>query len=217
MKKISILILAIVVLSSCKNSVAGNSIVIGSMREGILLDSPKIYAIDENGTPISISPPFSDANEAEWSPDLQWIVYQTEDTAKDTDPQIIIVKSDGTEKKVLTNTTHPCGFEPTWSPDGNQIAAYFCSTDGENGIYTVDISCIGNGQSCVFDYHFIVEGGGIPSWSSDGKQLAFWISSKQIAVVSIESPENIKVISPKDAECYDLDWSPIDDEIAVSC
>jgi TolB protein len=217
MKKISVFILVIMMLSSCKNSMTGNSIVIGSMREGILLESLKFYALDETGTPISFSPPFSDAYKADWSPNHEWVVYQTEDTAKAIDPQVFVVKADGTDKKTLTNDAYPCGNEPTWSPDGNQIAAFFCAKDNKDGIYVVDVSCIANKQDCGFDYRYVAPPGSMPSWSSDGKQLTFWTPSYQLAVVSVESIGDIKIISPKDMKCYEAAWSPVSDEIAVSC
>ncbi|HLO15206.1 MAG TPA: hypothetical protein VK206_10280 [Anaerolineales bacterium] len=212
MKKKLILILLVILCASCTHNIVGNSIVIGSSRESILLGSSKIYAIDETGVEVSISPPFSDASNAQWSPNRQWIVYQTQDI----NSQLIIVKSDSSQKFTLTNNSYPCGLEPTWSPNGKQIAAYFCASDRQDGIYAVDVSCIAEGQDCMFDHHFIVEGR-MPSWSSDGKQLTFWRAGNQVFVDSIASPDNMKMVSPKDRDCYESAWSPLGDEIAMRC
>src|SRR5258707_4179219 len=100
MKKRLIFIFSVILLVSCSHNMAGNSIVIGSSRESILLDSSKIYAIDETGAKMSISPPFSDASNADWSPDRQWIVYETEGVEPH---QIFIMSSNGKQKFRLTN------------------------------------------------------------------------------------------------------------------
>jgi Tol biopolymer transport system component len=75
MKKLSILSILIIVLSSCNKSVPGNSIVIGSVRANLLLVSPRIYAMDENGAKKPISVPFSDISNADWSPDGTRIAF----------------------------------------------------------------------------------------------------------------------------------------------
>lgn len=207
-----------IVLSACGSRVPpSNHIVIGSTR--------KIYAIDEKGAKVSVSPPFSyydvstPSSSVQWSPNREWVIYQTEVTAAPNAPQVFIVKADGTKKFELTNDEHGCGRGPVWSHDGSQIASYFaCNKNGQNGIYTVDVSCLTNGQECTFDYRFIVQGI-TPSWSFDGSQIAFLTSDKQISVVSVEDPTNVKVISPSDVECLSLGlaWSPVNNEIAASC
>jgi dipeptidyl aminopeptidase/acylaminoacyl peptidase len=71
----------------------------------------------------------------------------------------------------LTNLTQPFGgthYEPTWSPDGTQIA--FTSTrDGTGEIYTMDSDDGGN-QTRLTD---TVAVNRQPSWSPDGLTIAF--------------------------------------------
>ena len=141
-------------LSACGSRVPpSNHIVIGSTR--------KIYAIDEKGAEVSVSPPFSyydvsaPSSSVQWSPNREWVIYQTEETASPDDPQVFIVRADGTTKLELTNDDLRSGRNPVWSPDGNQIAAYFWDGfwdgNGQSGIYTVDVSCLTKGQECTFD------------------------------------------------------------------
>ena len=203
-----------------------NRIVIGSTRD--------VYAIDEKGAEISVFPPFSfydvsaPSSSVQWSPNHEWVVYQTEETASPDDPKIFIVKADGTKKFELTNNDQSSvnyqrsGENPVWSPDGNQIAAYFWNgfwdSNGQDGIYIVDVSCLSKGQDCVFQYRYLVKGSS-PSWSFDGKQMAFLSSDKQVSVVSIKNPEDAKTISPNNVECLavGLAWSPVNNEIVGSC
>jgi len=217
MKKILIIISIgiIIVLSACGSRVPpSNHIVIGSTR--------KIYAIDEKGVKISVSPPFSyydvsaPSSSVQWSPNHKWVVYQTEDKAGPY-PHIFVAKADGTEKIELTNADHRRGYGPVWSPDGDQIATYFGGGNEQDGIYIIDTSCLVKGHICAFDYRFILEEGFSPSWSFDGKQLAFLSPDKQASVISIDNPEDVKTISPKDIICYELAWSPVNNEIAASC
>jgi Tol biopolymer transport system component len=217
MRKVLIIILTAIViaLSACGNRLPpSNHIVVGSNRA--------IYAIDEKGTELTVFPPFSKyeasapSSRVQWSPNHEWVVYQTEDKAGPY-PHIFVVKADGTEKIELTNADHRRGYGPVWSPDSNQIAAYFGGGNGQDGIYIIDMSCLAKGQKCTFDYHFILEEGYSPSWSFGEKRLAFLSSDKQVSVVSIENPGDVKIISPSDVECYELAWSPVNDEIVASC
>ena len=212
MKKVLICILTLTVLFACSNAVEGNSIVVSAVQDGFLFDSQEFYAVKETGEKISMPVPFSWSVNAQWSPDRQWVAYETDDI----NPQVVISKWDGSVRISLTNDTYTRGGEPAWSPDGNQIAAYFQDTDNQYGLYIVDVSCIFTNQECVPEYRFITQGGGFPTWSPDGKQLAFW-SDNQIFVISIATLEEAKRITPEELVCLDPDWSPFGDEIAVRC
>lgn len=208
----------VIALEACGSRVPpSNRIVIESTR--------KTYAIDEKGAETSVSLPFSEydvsapSSRVQWSPNREWVIYQTEETAAPDDPRVVIVKADGTQKYELTNDDHRSGRGPVWSPSGSQIVANFWGGNGQDGIYIVDVSCLAKGQECVFDYHFILKEGATPSWSFDEKQLAFLSPDKQVSVVSIENPRDVKVISPSNVECLALGlaWSPVNNEIAASC
>jgi Tol biopolymer transport system component len=223
MKKVlTVIFVGLVIASSaCGTRVPPpNRIVIGSTRD--------VYAIDEQGAEIAVSPPFAfydvsaPSSRVQWSPNREWVIYQTEETASPDDPKVFIVKADGTKKFELTNHDLRSGRGPVWSPDGNQIASTFWNgfwdDNGTYGIYIVDVSCLSKGQDCIFEYRYLVRGSS-PSWSFDGKQMAFLSSNKQVSVVSIENPEDVRIISPNNVECLavGLAWSPVNNEIAASC
>ena len=159
----SILVGLVITSSACGTRVPPpNRIVIGSTRD--------VYAIDEKGVKISVSPPFSfydvsaPSSSVQWSPNHEWVVYQTEETASPDDPKIFIVKADGTKKFERTdNDQHSGNYQrsgenPAWSPEGNQIAAYFWNGFWDSrkaGIYIVDVSCFTKGQDCNFEYRYL--------------------------------------------------------------
>lgn len=78
----------------------------------------------------------------DWSPDGQWIAYQSNDGS--TNSEIWIMRRDGSEKQRITHTTNNgWSRSPSWSPDG-QFLAYISNQNGSMGsdlgdIYIVNI------------------------------------------------------------------------------
>ena len=97
---------------------------------------------------------------------------------RDGNPEIYVMDADGGNQRRLTNNRHD-DWSPSWSPDGKRIA-FVSERDGhprKNGfgiaseIYVMDPSPDGgNPQNLTNnpsdDYS--------PSWSPDGKRIAFW-------------------------------------------
>ena len=73
---------------------------------------------------------------------------------------IYTVNGDGTGLKMLTT-----GLDPTWSPDGKQIAFVRWTTPG--GLYIMDAD--GSNEFLLFDPPLMIS----PRWSSDGKKIVF--------------------------------------------
>ena len=93
----------------------------------------------------------------QWSPDGQHLLFRSNTNVLQT------MNADGTELTSLNVT----GYNPTWSPDGSQIAydtgtqIYVMNADGTN---PVNLSAIaGNGTN--------------PAWSADGTQIVYMVFS----------------------------------------
>ncbi len=74
-----------------------------------------------------------------WSPDGKYIAYTitTDDGHKYISSEIYKVKSDGTEKLQITNTSDILEMNPCWSPDGKKIVF----NDVKSGaIYSIELS-----------------------------------------------------------------------------
>jgi len=114
-----------------------------------------------------------------WSPDRTQIAYPSSGDAVAEDPQdeeIYVMRSDGSEKRRLTNDRIADG-SPAWSPDGERIA--FAHTPGSgseeakgvivvmnaDGSSRVEITDHSGTEDIVYD--------SLPDWSPDGSLIAF--------------------------------------------
>ena len=116
---------------------------------------------------------------------------------------------DGSSVQKLTDT----GFEhdPVWSPDGGWLA-FTSLRDAAPGVYVMKADGSGSGLRRVTE-------GSSPSWSSDGRQLAF-VSTKPLRLMTIHvDGSNLRevLLSSTDfAGFEDPAWSPDGRRIAFS-
>lgn len=138
-------------------SSANNRLMVGAERYyGIFgTDSTQyIFSLEESKkTNIKL---FSDLpRSVELSPDGQWIVFGITESTGDgfSEDRIYIMRADGTQQ---TRVPIPyTGEDPTWSPDGKQIA--FFGFGSEPGIYIANIECLLRGESCTPAPRLLVE------------------------------------------------------------
>ena len=154
------------------------------------------------------------------SPDLQKLAFVSN---RDGNEQIFIMNALGSEwlsdpsewEKISTNNG-VYDLDPTWSYDGSKIA--FTRTGLTNSsIYLMNPD--GSDQRLLVDGEVFV-GASHPSWSPDGKSLAFsaWTSENisKIYTTSIENPDP-KIRFNTDSSDYYPSWSPTGDSIAFMC
>ncbi len=131
---------------------------------------PDLYVVDpksREATPL-LSEQGSQSN-AEVSPDGRQIVY--ENRAPGTSSQISLLEPDGTTRQ-LTNMKRGAS-DPTWSPDGSQIAfAGFRRRDGDRRPDS-DIFVMNADGSHIRRLAGTPRPDGHPDWSPDGSQIVF--------------------------------------------
>ena len=163
----------------------GNRIVFFSNRDGHPDIIPgwftyEIYVMDaDGGNPQNLTNSPNDDRNPSWSPDGKRIVFVSDRDGFKNDDRVItyeiyVMDADGSNPQNLTNDLND-DRNPSWSPDGKRIAfasrreGHFKGAFGiTDEIYVMDAD--GGNQRRLTenrqnDWH--------PSWSSDGKRIAF--------------------------------------------
>lgn len=128
---------------------------------------------------------------------------------------VAVLHENGDVKRL---TKDHASFEPTFSPDGSEIAY----TNGSEGLW---------GECCGFDEHriYIMNSDGTdqrrlvpgehfddePDWSPDGGEIAFVRDNTDLMVVDA-SGQDARLVYRHDVEVSDPTWSPDGERIAFS-
>lgn len=125
---------------------------------------------------------------------------------------------DGSDLRRLTAAVGVESFAPSWSPDGKQIAFLRRSAHSqseEDGLWVIDAD--GSNLRQLAKAAFLVSGSDAPSWSPDGKWLAFLqgeedggedLVSPQVWVVAVASGGLPVQLSQGGTTNFLVSWSP---------
>jgi Tol biopolymer transport system component len=131
---------------------------------------PDLYVIDPGTGELTrfLTGPGSQTN-AESSPDGERVVYESRLPA--TPSQIFVVGPDGATRQL----THMEGgaSDPTWSPDGTQIAFAGIRPRPEDPWPNSDIFVMNADGSRIHRFAGTPDDDGHPDWSPDGSRIAF--------------------------------------------
>ena len=154
------------------------------------------------------------ASEAVWSPDCRHIAY-------DAGGALGVANRDGTDVQPLFSMAGGSPSSPAWSPDGSKIAfVVWTSTDSSEGsdpyrshIYTVNSdgsNPVRLTSGAVEDDH--------PTWSSDGRKLAFerhnWERNEWYIVAMDSDGSNEVDLNRRFGGGTEPAWSPDGSQIA---
>lgn len=164
----------------------------------------------------------SDASPA-WSPDGQWIAFVSDRAeAGKASNNLWLMDSEGGQVQQLTNSdaTLQDDIEPSWSPDGSQIAFLRHSVLGDSldptnpsGLWLLDVAT-GEERLLVPITGFLV-GVEAPVWSPDGRWLAYnapGLADTDIWVVAVDGGEPIQVGNLPGADAI-ISWAPNSQEL----
>jgi TolB protein len=169
-----------------------NKIIFSSDRDGLGI---QLYTMNQDGSNVvRLTNNSGDNDEAKWSPDWKKIAFRS---SKDGNLEVYIMNADGSGEIRLTNDPANDGG-PDWSPDGKQIV-FASDRSGQYGLYIINID--GSNLHQIGSFY-----GFMPSWSQDGKKIAF-SDGYDIFTVNIDgtSLTNLTNASLRD---YSPEWSP---------
>ena len=163
-----------------------------------------IWSIDPDGTGLTrLTRPPGPNFDPTWSPDGSRIAFRSE---RSGEPEIWLMNADGSGQHRLGP-----GLSPAWSPDGSRIAF---ASPGEipcppaRGLRCSGLSIMnadGSGRQRVPG----TDGGEYPSWSPDGKRIAFNSNFSGDHLMYILDVGSSRVLDlSKVGEGWQVDWSP---------
>jgi Tol biopolymer transport system component len=170
-----------------------------------------VHVMGANGSnPRAVGPPYSTT--PDWSPDGSLIAFAAPSG-------LAVMRPDGTGVRNLTNHLDN-DLYPSWSPDGRRLA-YESDRDGTYEIWTINAD--GSGQSRLTSgSRFVCPQGGCsvprfrPSWSPDGKQIAFTHDRDGVAQVYVMNADGTgqKRLTSHHMDAQDVSWQPAVDLVA---
>jgi TolB protein len=151
-----------------------------------------------------------------WSPDGRQLVFELFDVST-MQGQLWLVNADGTNPHLLLNDPSFGDAEPSFSPDGSQIAFARCGIDC--AIYRVRTD--GSGLTAIIPFNFNPDVFNLhPAYSPNGQTIAFTSTTRDGVLSAIylanADGSNIRRLTPTQLEAWVPDWSPDGEKIVFT-
>ena len=166
----------------------------------VRLGTAQIFLVNADGTSLQPLTSIEEgACQPSWSPDGSQLVFISPCRGRGefyenfyTDSSLYLVDADGTDVRPLT-AVPGSDLDPTWSPDGEQIA-FASSRDGRKEIYllTIDSGAIIRLTTSTGDVE-----NSQPSWSPDGSQIAYTVKrfgAYQVWAMAVTGQDNVQLV-----------------------
>jgi TolB protein len=172
----------------------GKSIVYSANPTGVY----EIYEMDLNGTAHQLTKGLGILTSPEISPDGKSIIFTVGDGQINS---IWVMNRDGSHPRMVFSP----GWDPTWSPDGNQIL--FASRDTQNAIQLFTVNLDGTGLQQVTNMANLR---GRSDWSPDGKWAVTYAGEpwgRELFLIPLDGGEPIQ-LTPSAGNSQGPSFSP---------
>jgi WD40 repeat protein len=142
-----------------------------------------------------------------WSPDHRQLVFESQ---TGTTANLYIANGDGTQIQPLTPRDGAAYTQPTWSPDGTQLAFV---RDGD--LYTISLADQTLHPLLVTPDETEFQ----PIWSPNGLWLAYWrlSSDNELHLIHMVEPHRQQALAVDDPNTFDsvfgFVWSPVGEQL----
>ena len=163
----------------------------------------QIYRINVDGTGLTKLTSEGSHNDAAWSPEGKRIAF-TRFASGSQSSDVYLMNADGSN--VVRRTTGGQYYSVTWSPDGRSLTVD--APSGGDSLNVLTMSADGNGLPTV-----LITNAGSPSWSPDGKQIAYshgtaYYDASQIYVSNADGTGARRATPDFSGWNWNAAWSP---------
>jgi len=186
--------------TATRSAPTGEPSTLSPLSGRIVFDNHRdVWTINADGTDLTRlthSPAFE--FDPSWSPEGTQIAYRSD---RGNRSEIWVMNADGTGQRRLT-----AGLSPAWAPHGSSIAYASPGHDPNPPLSGISImNADGSGQQRVPN----TDGGEYPSWSPDGKRIAFNSNLSGDHVMYIVNVDGSGLVDLSSVgEGWQVDWSP---------
>jgi Tol biopolymer transport system component len=163
----------------------------------------RVLVVGSNGGPLTEIA--RNARAAAWSPDGRRLAFESDMDPEELARTLTIARADGSQAAGIAAINYPSDVGPVWSPAGGEIAFPAQRKEGSQTWITL-IRADGRRKRSLAP-------GNDPTWSPDGRRLAFIDNSNKLVTMTNDGKRTRRVSRPGESVIAAA-WAPKGDMLA---